>query len=312
MALTEEQLKQRENGIGSSDIAPVAGLTPKNKPWRQAIDVYMTKTHLAPDFAGNWKTKKGDHMESFIAQWYATEVGAEELIQGETMTHPTETWIMATPDFWVVFEVSPKRLVEIKDVGFYVVHHWDKGVPDYVAAQVYWQQVVTGCEYTDVAASLGGDEPRYWQIEWNPEIHKDLIEIGRDFWFEHVLKRMPPEPDDSEQYADFLRSSFRRHNTDIVRAPAEADDWVSQRQQALVEAEMAERKKIEAENNLKAIIGENAGVWSRGFRATWVTTKSGGTDWKGLALSLGATPEHIAQFQRSGNRHLTIQERKHV
>jgi len=311
MGLTEEQLKMRTRGIGASEIAAIAGMN----PWKRPIDVYLDKKGLST-FNGNWRTQVGDRMEPLIAQWYAAKIGAKQLVKGQTVVHPEEDWILATPDFHVHFEASPERLTEIKNVGFNVAHHWDDGVPQYVECQVHWQSAVTRIKFLDVAASIDGEEPQIWQVEWSTDIQTALIEIGRDFWFENVLKDIPPEPDGSEQYATYLKSTFRRHSGVVVRAPEYADHWVRQRAQAMADLRDAEERKLEAENRLKSMIGENAGIWSPKWRATWVKTSSGGVDWKGLAEELsqkhGVERDLLERYTRPGNRQFQIRERRNV
>lgn len=305
MALTKEQKKIRSRGIGASEIAAIAGLN----PYRGPIDVYMTKHGIGPQFSGNWATRRGDTMEPVIATWYGEQVGAVRLVQGTTMVHPNETWVIATPDYHVHFDDAPERIVEIKDVGGNVAHHWDTDVPDYVKCQVYWQQLVTGCCFSDVAASINGTEPVIFQVEDSPEIRNSLLEIGRSFWFDHVLAEVPPDVDGSRQYADYLASSFKRHDSTIIKADDEVLKWWEIRRDAKLQIKEAEEQKLLAENNLAQLVGENAGVWSHGWRAKWVRPKSGGVDWKAVASDLGATRSDIQKRVKPGKKYLNYWEK---
>lgn len=316
MGLTEEQLAFRNQGIGSSEISAIADLYPPDAQWApKPITIYARKKGLST-FQGNWRTEAGDAMEPTIGRWYAKLIGAVQLVKGDTVVHPDEDWVLATPDYYVYFDNSPHRMVEIKNVGRGMVPHWDLGVPEYVEGQVHWQSAVTGIKYLDVAASLDSEEPKIWQVEYSPEVQKALIEIGRDFWFEHVLKDIPPEPDGTKQYAAFVKSAFRRHSGSVVKAPTDADRWVHQRAQAMAELAKAEAAQLEADNHLKKMIGENAGIWSQQYRATWVKTASGGVDWKGLATALmkkhGVEQSLLKKFTRPGNRQLQIRERRNA
>jgi putative phage-type endonuclease len=304
--LTKAEREKRKNGLGSSDIAVACGLN----PWRFPINLYSDKIDkIVREEIKNWKAKIGHQVEQPIAEDWAEQLGIVRLIPGETMVHPSEPWIMATPDYWGDFpDDRPQRMCECKNVGWRVAHHWTDGPPAYVECQVHWQQIVTGCEFTDVAASIANEAPEIWNVPFDTGIHEALIEIGKDFWFEHVLKEIPPSPDDSAQYAEFLAERYQKHGRKLVQAPADAADWIRQRQSALETIRNAERAQTEAENHIKAMIGRNAGIWSESFRATWTSTKGGGVDWKSLALSMKPTREQIENFRRPGHRTLNVKE----
>lgn len=306
MSLTPEELELRQTGIGSSDIAAVAGLS----PWSGPIDVYQKKVGEDDGFTGNWSSEVGHQLEPLIGSWYADEVGAEKLIPGNTVVHPDKPWILATPDFYVILPVLPKRITEIKNVGFRVAHHWDDGPPEYVQAQVHWQQETTGIHFADVAASIAAQEPAYWQVENSPEIRKDLVEIGRDFWFEHVLKRVPPEPDDTEQYKTYLNKNFSDHSQEIIPVDSHLNRWFVARAEAKDNIKTLEASIREAENQIKAVIGSNAGLKTDRWKATWKRGQGGSVSWKKIAEDLGATESDIDKHRGQPARTFLAKELK--
>lgn len=72
MALTEKQLEFRRNGIGSSDIAAIVGLSRYRKP----IDVYADKRGLTEPQPETPAMKAGSRMEPVTAQYFQDATGA--------------------------------------------------------------------------------------------------------------------------------------------------------------------------------------------------------------------------------------------
>lgn len=302
MPLTEAEIELRKSGIGSSDIAAVAGVN----PFKTSIDVFQEKTQQVEQFTGDWTSEVGHQLEPLIGKWYKDEVGASEIVAGNTMVHKDEPWIMATPDYFVTIPVSPKRLLEIKNVGFRVAHHWIDGPPEYVACQVHWQQEVTGIHFADVAASISAKEPMYWQIEDSPEIRKYLKEIARDFWFEHVLKNIPPTPDNTEEYQTYLQKSFNNYNSEIIDGDVSLDKWFDKRSLANEIIKEKQAEVVEAENHILAAIGSNLGIKTDSWKATWKKNSTGSVSWKSVAVALGASKELIEKHTSKPSRILRV------
>lgn len=304
MTLTAEQLEQRKHGIGASEIGAIAGLN----PWQAPIDVWLEKTGKADKGPQTSAMSLGHLMEPVIAGLYAEETGAK-LRECATQECKAEPWMLATPDRIALFS-GTSRLLECKNVGSRVAGHWSADqIPDYVYAQVQWQEHVTGFDEADVAAIIGGQGPvDIRPCNYVPDIAESLIEIGREFWFEHVQKDIPPEVDASDGWKRYVASRWPKDLRPIEDAPKEAGLWAAKLAAARVAIKDAEDIKDEAETALKALIGDAAGFKAKDWSATWKLAKAGGTDWKKLATELGATPEQIEQFKREGARRFLFKE----
>lgn len=303
MSLTAEQLEMRRTGLGASEFAAVCGVN----PWRAPIDIWLEKTGRAEPQPETAAMRAGNRFEPMIAQWYAEEVGGV-LEQGTTLRHPTENWIFATPDYFVAIPDDPRRLVEVKYVGARVAHHWADGIPEYVVVQVTIQEHVTEIPRADVSAYLELPDWRILPCPYDPDLAAALVDIGRDFWTNHVLPDKPPPIDSSSSYRSYLAKRWPRDLLPMKRAPEEAAQWVAQRRQAQHDIVVADERKSEAENQLRSLIGEHEGLLGEGWRVTWRRSKSSGTDWKGLAHELGATAEQIEKFARAGTRRFRLDE----
>src|SRR5262245_11426366 len=182
--LTPEQRAHRRRGIGSSDIAAIVGVSPH----AASIDVYLDKLGLAKE-RETQETWCGDRAEAFIAELYEERAAMGLSFPNETRGHPQHPWALATPDRW---RNDGDGIVEIKLVGARMLHLWSDGLPAHVEVQVQWQREVCDVERADVAALLGGTRFEMYHVERDRELGADLLDIGRAFWEEHVLVRVPP------------------------------------------------------------------------------------------------------------------------
>jgi predicted phage-related endonuclease len=182
-------------------------------------------------------------------------------------------WKVATPDFLVID--GDTGIVETKLVGARMLHHWpedDRGVvraPDEVVAQVQWQQHVTGARQAEIAVLLGGTDFRIVACHYSLEIAASLEEIGGRFWRDHVLARVPPKPDASGSYAAYLAQSWPSELKPQIAAPAEATEIAERYEAAHKSMKRAEAEKQQAANELKALIGDTAGLRAQLWQARW-------------------------------------------
>lgn len=299
MALTEQQRIIRATGIGASEISAIAGLN----PYMTALDVYCRKLGLVED-SHSTQTDIGEALEEPIAQLAAKRLGVT-LAPGETVRHPEHEWLLATPDRFVIVDGKRVANFEVKNVGFRVAHHWldeEDGIPDYVRSQVEWQCLATGLPRCYVVALLGGRDLRTYHINSDPEIAKGLVAIGQRFWFKHVIAQVPPEPGRTEADARALGRMFPRDNGSLLPATSEAEKWVAQLREAKASLKVTEEHKTEAENHLKALIGEAAGMTGDDFRITYKTPAGGKVDYEALCGELGITAQQLDKHRRPGAR----------
>ncbi|MBK7350780.1 MAG: YqaJ viral recombinase family protein [Gemmatimonadetes bacterium] len=285
MTLTAEQLALRQTGIGASEIAAVAGLDPHRTP----LDVWMLKRALTEPFAGNEFTRWGHRLEAVIAGAYADARGVL-LDTRETLRHPNEPWMLATPDRVVLDPGGgEERLLQVKNRGLRQADRWGEPgtdqVPDEVAAQCHWEMTVTELDRCDVAVLIGGNDFRVYSLRRDPEIEAALVGIGRRFWFDHVVAGVRPEPTASDGAA--LARLFPTHNDLLLLAGPEHVTLATQLLDVRnrIAALEADREALEA--HLKAAIGEHAGLDLPNGRITWKATRAArSTDWKAVVEDL--------------------------
>lgn len=266
--LTEEQLRERVNTLGASEIAAVAGLS----PWSTPHDVWLKKLGLADD-SENHFTRIGQLVEPILLQMYCEDTKSEVAHFG-TMVHPKHKWMSATPDFSVF---GKPRLGEIKMVGWRLSHHWTQeadGVPDYYRPQAEQQMEVCDAESVDVVALIGGTDFRIYTVNRDRELAGMLTAIGEKFWRDHVIARVPPPVDGSESAREMLNKMFPRHVTKLRPATAEVEGIAKSLVEAKADLVIAAERKARLENMMCQAIGDGEGFVSDTWKATWKVNKA--------------------------------------
>jgi len=254
----------RSKGIGGTDIAAIVGLN----PWRGPIDVYMEKIGLTEPEPDNEAKYWGRELEAAVLRRYAKETGLPVYTNSEVMVGEEE-WILGTPDALV----EPKGGVDAKTTGR--PDDWADGPPDYVSCQCHWYMGLTGAQWWDVALLILSPrrEFKIFRIERDQEVIDELVRAGRDFWFNHVLPQAPPPLDGSTGASEYLKLTYPRDLADVIAAPPEAQGLVEELvhcREMLLEFETA---KAHYENQLKALIGDAAGLVGQGWKITWKKSK---------------------------------------
>lgn len=303
--LSAEQLAIRSKGVAASEVAAVAGLN----PWRSPHEVWMEKTGRGEPIEENDAMRRGIVKESMIISWYRQQTGYTVSYAGRhqrTVVSAEYPLCIATPDGLV----SPGRgLVEAKAPGRYTIPHWLNGeVPDYYVPQAIWQMAACGRPtWCDFAIDLG-DELGVYRVDWDAELFGTLYEIVERFWRDHVQADTPPPADPTTGCTEALQRLYP-----MVQKPAlmPADDHVSllmlELQAAKEEEAAATKRKDQAANELRQLIGDGAGFESDIGKVTWKETK-GRTkvDWQKIAEEIGAPDEIVERHTYQGKGHRTL------
>ena len=262
--MTPEQREARRSSLGASEIAAVAGID----PFRGAWDVWAEKMGLdiAEPVAGS---DMGHLFERPLLEYYSRQTGIA-LTYPETMRSPFESWMSATPD-----GLADDRVVQVKVVGANMAYKWDNGVPEYVVCQVQWEMIVTRRPLATVVACVGGTDYRALDVPADRELQNTLYAIGRDFWFDHVLAGVPPDPDASEECRKTIAARSRKHIADRIPASQELIDLAYQHKQLGASLVSLQEERDAIGNALRLAIGERSGFeWASG-RCTWKPDKNG-------------------------------------
>lgn len=288
----EEWLALRREGLGGSDAAAVAGLC----PWRSPLAVWMEKSGLEPGEKTGENLLWGNLLEPVVRGEFQRRTGFKVQKCPYLLASPERPWMRANLD-GLVREPGGLGVLEIKTTSSWMERHWEDGhVPDHYRLQVAHYLGVTGLSFCWVAALIGGQRLVLTRIDRDEALLHSLLEIERAFWEGHVLGKVPPDPGGTDADAEALKSLFPGGNEEEAVLSPETQTLVGQWERAREEERAAEERRKEAENRLKALMGdhERARVGERTIR--WSTVESRRLDTKALQA---AHPDICGQFTKT-------------
>ena len=262
-------LAERRTGIGSSDAAVIAGLS----PWKSLFALWCEKTGVAePDAEESEWLEWGHRLEPVIATKYAEETQrtVEDPGPYTIQRRPGDDWCLATLDR--VIPGPPRGLLEIKTASQWKAEEWTDEPPLLYLVQVQHQlAVVPSADYGSLAVLIAGRRFRWTDVPRTPLFIEALLEREYAFWLT-VERATPPPPDGSARTRELLQRLYPAHEPGVsIPLPGDAVAWDDQREEALAQIKHWDAQKTEAENNLRgAIATAERGVCPNGVTYSWV------------------------------------------
>lgn len=285
-------LEARQEGIGATDAAPILGLS----RWGSRLTVYNSKTEpvlVEPPSLAAWL---GLELESSVGKLYTAQTQRKLRHQSRdrVFRHPLRPWQMCHLDY-----KAAGRIVEVKTTAW-GDEYGDPGteqVPIGVWVQCQHEMAVTDYGWCDVAALIGNRRFGIYPIARNEEFIVAMTEQERVLWEEHILPRIPPEPDGSDVTTALLR---RQHPVDTQpprAALAEEMPLVERLRMAQQNQKQTKTAYDEIRNKLIVRIGEAGGLFGPGFRIDFKKNRDSvvtRTDWALVATTYRNALEGIA------------------
>jgi len=181
--------EQRRQGLGGTDVAAIVGVS----PYRSPIDVWLEKTGQGEPQDQTWRMRLGQIFEDAIAQAYS-EREQRRLARMGVVFHKEHPFLYVHPDRKVLGEPG---LVEVKKtVG-------SAALTPAWKVQATWQMGLTGRLWCDVVV-FDGNDIEVIRVERDQELIDSLIEAAVDFWQHNITAGVPPAPDGTEAYRDYI------------------------------------------------------------------------------------------------------------
>lgn len=293
--------KLRANGIGSSEIAALVGLS----PWAGPHDIWLRKLGLVAD-EDSAALERGRFYERGTLDWYAHRTGSKYRTPG-TMQHQRLPYVVDSVDA-IAERADGERCVEAKTTGAFQNFDWgDEGtdqIPDYYLTQCIWHMGVWGLGLCDVPV-FDGRNLRIYTVQYDAELFGALAEQAARFWRDFVETKKEPPVDGRASTSEWIKARFRQKNETLIQADA-----------ALIEAMRSYKTKrnsyeilgdeVEALTNaLKVAIGEASGIEVPGSKIKITWKQQNGRqyiDWQAIARHLaeiaGLPPERLETLQK--------------
>lgn len=228
MTQREEWKQLRESGLGGSDAGSICGVN----TYSSGLEVFFSKVGELPEKEDNELMEWGRTLEPVIADKF-TKKTFDELLPGAilgkdtcfTVTdpdcvycHPEHTFLFANPDRMLYHPGLGDGILEIKTSNEYNYSDWMEGnIPQSYILQVQHYMYVMDCNYSFIAALIGGNKFRTFYIPRDEDVIQPMLEQEIAFW-ERVLQY--------KKYKNFLdinpcsgEADFFRQRMEEVKPP---------------------------------------------------------------------------------------------
>lgn len=272
----ETWLRLRQTGIGGSDVAGIAGLS----PWSNPMSVYRNKTSDELDYEDSEAMRQGRDLEDYVAHRFMEETGLK-VVRSNKMYRSARAgkeFMLADVDRLVVGEDAG---LECKTASAYNADKWsDNQTPIHYLLQVFHYMYVTGKRTWYIAVVILGVGFQYRKIEWDDEIIANLVAIETAFWEQHIVPRRMPEPDGSKVCSEIIQEYFKNAEKDSQIPLVGFDERLKRREELveLIERLGTEKQLIEQEVQLY-LKNASAGI-SEKYRVSWPVVETSRLDTK--------------------------------
>ena len=299
MTFTMEQLEARKKGIGASEAAAVLGLN----PYRTPLDVWLQKKGIL-EVQETQAMKLGTRLEPVVAEMYS-EATQSVLIPSPTLFYTKNPVIFATPDRLVK---GGNKGLEIKTANARMADAWGgentDEIPQYYLIQTIICMAVTDLPEWDVAALIGGQDFRIYNIQRDIELEQSIIERLLQWWETYIVGNHEPDIDSSKSCADYLAQKYPRNFKPLKEADSDTDQLINRLAEVRYSLKSLEEQEEAIKNLLKNCIGDSDGVQGASGKCTWKVIKNTEVvDWEGIAktiLSLSGVNEALVKHEVNG------------
>jgi predicted phage-related endonuclease len=249
----------RPTGLGASELASIAGLS----PWRTPLDVWLDKMEPS-EIERNDYQQLGLDLEGFL-------VHSIEGARRNTLTHSHPDWpvvrLFATPDG---IADRGTTLVEAKSVTHGLADWADGAIPEHYVIQAYGQLACHPLAQRVKFAVLLGGRPAYRTLEHPGQpVIDELVESAMRWWANYIVRETVPPPINDDDRWTIARRGSRGDRMSRLATPDEqaaADDLLE------VRARIGELEAQEKEVRLRlAELASGADIAGAGWKATWST-----------------------------------------
>ncbi|SMB95511.1 putative phage-type endonuclease [Desulfonispora thiosulfatigenes DSM 11270] len=270
-----EWLKWRQKGIGGSDAAAIAGLN----PWKSPISVYLDKIGQGEEVEDNERMRVGRDLEDYVATRFEEATGLKVRKRNAILAHSENEFMFANVDRLVVGE---KEGLECKTTNSYSRKDWeDDNIPAHYEIQCHHYMAVTGYKAWWIACLIGNEKFVYKKIERDEEIINYLIKIEKDFWENHIVPKIIPAPDGSEDAGNLIKMMYPNSTPDSFIDLE--DDYINHIDRRAEIAEMIKKLELEKsqiEQVIQVGMGDFETAIIRDKKVTWKTINSNRFDSK--------------------------------
>lgn len=255
-------LMDRTKILGASEVSVAIGIN----PFMSALKLWSIKTgkveaeNLDDVQAVEW----GKRLERVVSAKFSDEHGVKLIARKTRYVHPQHEWLSCELDNIIA---GTDELVEIKTVNYFSWKEWANPdeLPSYVIVQVMMQLGLSKRKTGWVACLCGGQKYIEKKVVFDQEFYDDLVSKCVKFW-KMVQDEVPPMAvlgDDDSILA------LHPKNNEELQSIEEMNSSIALLQETKAHIKELEDQQELLEVKLKEVIGDNLGVKTSKYLATW-------------------------------------------
>jgi len=244
----------RKTGIGGSEVSAILGLSDYSSPYK----VWLAKTGREDSSVDNKFTRAGTILESAVAEFFEKETQyriIKSSANQKTYRHPEYEFVVGTPDRVYFKQQSVGRgILECKTTQYML-----DDVPESWFIQLQWYLGIVGSKFGSVAWLERGVDFKYKEYEFDKDFFQFLIDGVSKFWYENVVKDVPPEPINS---ADIERIFNRHTEGKVIMSTPELESVHSELISVRDSIKVLEQREKELTETVKLVMADSEAVMS--------------------------------------------------
>jgi putative phage-type endonuclease len=262
-----EWLAYRRQGVGGSDAGAVCGFN----PYSTEISVFLDKSNPDTEDFDNEAMRQGRDLENYVAERFMEATGFKVRKMNVIYYNEKYPFMLANVDR---FLVGNNVGLECKTTNSLNSSKWNNGeVPVHYQLQCHHYMAVTGAKAWYIAVLILGKEFKYVRIDRDEEIIKSLIAIEENFWKNHVLTGIMPEPDGSSAADEIINRHYKTAKQEWIALP-DYQDKLERRLELTELINKLEKEKKTIEQEIKLAMAEAEAASCGEYEIFWknVTT----------------------------------------
>lgn len=298
-----EWLRERQKGIGGSDVGAIMGVN----QYKTAFNIYLEKTEPIIEVekqseAAYW----GDKFEEAVAKEFEIRTGKKVRRDNRHLVHKDYPFMVANIDRRVVGEDA---ILECKTANQYLAKEWEsEEVPPSYLLQVQHYLAVTGASKGYIAVLIGGQKFIWKEIERDKELINIIIEAEKEFW-KMVQDKTPPALDGSSAAEKWVNEKYKKVNEgETINLDSSWRELLNQRQELKGYRDDVDKQIKEIENQLKQNIKHAEYANAPGYSISYKSVSQKRPDSSKLKALL--KEEYEDYLKETISRRLVIKEEK--
>lgn len=259
-----EWLKERQCGIGGSDVGAILGVNKYKTPF----EVYLEKTEPITEVKEQSESAYfGDIFEEIVAKEFEKRTGKKVRRDRRHFKHKYYPFMVANIDRRVVGE---NAILECKTANQFLAKEWeDEEIPASYLLQVQHYLAVTGAEKGYIAVLIGGQKFLWKEVQRDEELIEIIIKAEKEFW-KMVQDKTPPALDGSSAAEKYLAEKYAKaEEGKVEQLGFEYKDKIKTYLELKEQIKTLDRQAKEIENQIKHELKDAEYGFTPGYSISW-------------------------------------------